>query len=202
MNGSYRPYRMRRHARRMRRYGLQPMTVINPGDPLPETAAAVLLRWAWRYRSELAPAYLSLALALAGWLLHHGHAHIWPLVAAFTASAAAALLAGGQCIGLTTTTERFYAATVTASAGTWLSAAAALGPAHRPLPHVLLIAAPVLAVPWWAHRRRRAKVRVERTLAVWPEIAKAVGLAGSHVLSAVVDVWAGTHGSASREVRR
>jgi S-DNA-T family DNA segregation ATPase FtsK/SpoIIIE len=47
----------------------------------------------------------------------------------------------------------------------------------------------VLAVPWWAHRRRRAKVRVERTLAVWPEIAQAVGLAGSRVQSAVVDVW-------------
>jgi S-DNA-T family DNA segregation ATPase FtsK/SpoIIIE len=47
----------------------------------------------------------------------------------------------------------------------------------------------VLAVPWWAHRRRRAKVRVERTLAVWPEIAQDIGLAGSRVLSAVVDVW-------------
>ena len=47
----------------------------------------------------------------------------------------------------------------------------------------------VLAVPWWAHRRRRARVRVERTLAAWPEIAHAVGLAGSRVMSAVVDVW-------------
>ena len=47
----------------------------------------------------------------------------------------------------------------------------------------------VLAVPWWAHRRRRAKVRVERLLAAWPEIAQAVGLAGSRVMSAVVDVW-------------
>ena len=44
-------------------------------------------------------------------------------------------------------------------------------------------------MPWWAHRRRRAKVRVERTLAAWPEIAEAVGLAGSRVMSAVVDVW-------------
>ncbi len=47
----------------------------------------------------------------------------------------------------------------------------------------------VLAVPWWAHRRRRARVRVERLLAAWPEIAQAVGLAGSRVMSAVVDVW-------------
>jgi S-DNA-T family DNA segregation ATPase FtsK/SpoIIIE len=47
----------------------------------------------------------------------------------------------------------------------------------------------VLGVPWWAHRRRRAKVRVERILAAWPEIAPAVGLAGLRVMSAVVDVW-------------
>ena len=44
-------------------------------------------------------------------------------------------------------------------------------------------------MPWWAHARRRARVRVERKLEVWPEIAAAVGLAGSQVMSAVVDVW-------------
>ena len=67
--------------------------------------------------------------------------------------------------------------------------ATVLGPFHRPLPAVLLIGGLLLAVPWWAHRRRRAKVRVERVLAVWPEIAQAVGLAGSRVVSAVVDLW-------------
>ena len=44
-------------------------------------------------------------------------------------------------------------------------------------------------VPWWAHRRRRAKVRVERTLDAWPHITAAVGLPGSRVMSAVVDRW-------------
>ncbi|MGH3611416.1 MAG: hypothetical protein ACRDRK_02095, partial [Pseudonocardia sp.] len=44
-------------------------------------------------------------------------------------------------------------------------------------------------LPWWAHRRRRAKVRVERTLAAWPDIADAIGLPGSRVMSAVVDLW-------------
>ncbi len=47
----------------------------------------------------------------------------------------------------------------------------------------------VLSVPWWAHRRRRARVRVERKLEAWPEVAEAVGLAGSQVMSAVVDMW-------------
>ena len=44
-------------------------------------------------------------------------------------------------------------------------------------------------MPWWAHRRRRAKVRLERKLAAWPDIAKAIGLAGTEVMSATVDVW-------------
>ena len=47
--------RMRRQARQARRSGLQPMMVINSGEPFPETVGVMLLRWAWRYRSELAP---------------------------------------------------------------------------------------------------------------------------------------------------
>jgi hypothetical protein len=46
-----------------------------------------------------------------------------------------------------------------------------------------------LSVPWWLHGRRRARVKVERKLAVWPQIAEAVGLSGSQVMSAVVDLW-------------
>ena len=53
----------------------------------------------------------------------------------------------------------------------------------------MAIGALVLSVPWWAHRRRRAKVRIERKLQAWPDIAKAIGLAGSQVMSATVDVW-------------
>jgi hypothetical protein len=65
-----------------------------------------------------------------------------------------------------------YAAITTAIAGTWLTAAVMRGPWRSPLPLVLVIGGLALAVPWWAHCRRRAKVRVERTLAVWPEIAE------------------------------
>jgi len=31
-------HQMRPHIREMRRYGLQPMTIINPGDPYPNRA--------------------------------------------------------------------------------------------------------------------------------------------------------------------
>ena len=59
----------------------------------------------------------------------------------------------------------------------------------RRFPKTLAIGGLILSVPWWAHRRRRAKVRIERKLQAWPDIAKAIGLAGSQVMSATVDVW-------------
>jgi len=51
---SYR--RMRRQARQIRRGGMQPMMFIN-GDPsqFPVPVGVILARFAWRYRSELAP---------------------------------------------------------------------------------------------------------------------------------------------------
>lgn len=73
--------------------------------------------------------------------------------------------------------------------GGWLAASVILGPVTSPLPQALIFGGLVLSVPWWAHRRRRAKVRIERKLEAWPDIARAVGLPGSQVMSALVDVW-------------
>jgi DNA segregation ATPase FtsK/SpoIIIE, S-DNA-T family len=58
-----------------------------------------------------------------------------------------------------------------------------------PLPALLVLGTLAAAMPWWRHRRRRARVRIERTLEAWPDIAEAVGLTGSRVMSAVVDLW-------------
>jgi hypothetical protein len=149
----------------------------------------VLARWAWRYRSELAPVTTAAGMWLAAWLLHVFRPHWWPYPAVLAAAGAGCFLVAGRHLGLPTRPERLYAASTTAAAGAWLSGAAVAAPWRGLLPVLLLIGGIVLAVPWWAHRRRRARVRVERTLAVWPEIAEAVGLAGSRVLSAVVDVW-------------
>jgi hypothetical protein len=183
------PRRMRSHARRMRRYGLQPMVVINSGDPLPEVLAVILARWLWRYRSEFAPVTLAAVTALAAWVLHTTHPRWWPALAIATVAVTVAAGLAGSRLGLATRAERAYAATVTTAAGGWLTAATAASPGRAPMPVVLLVATCVLGVPWWAHRRRRAKVRVERLLAAWPDIAQAVGLAGSRVMSAMVDVW-------------
>jgi S-DNA-T family DNA segregation ATPase FtsK/SpoIIIE len=128
-------------------------------------------------------------MALAAWGLHTARPDWWLPIAATSTVLAVCVGSLGQLTGLATRAERWYAAITTASIGGWLAAGTALGPWRSPLPLVLLVAVVVLGVPWWAHRRRRARVRVERTLAVWPEIAQAVGLAGSRVMSAVVDVW-------------
>jgi len=181
--------KMRRHAHKMRRQGIQPVVVIDKDDRFPDIAAVIIGRFLWRYRSELAPVYAVVALAIAGAVLHATHAPWWPYILAGATLAAWTLAMFGERVGLSLRAERFYAAAVALGGGMWLAAATALGLAFAPLPQVLLFGGFVLAVPWWAHRRRRAKVRVERQLAAWPEIAHAVGLAGSRVQSAVVDVW-------------
>ena len=184
---SYR--RMRRQARQVRRSGMQPMMVFNSGDQVPETAGVVLLRWAWHYRSELAPVFLAALVLGAGWWLHAAHPKTWQFVLSAAVVAAWLLASVGARIGIPALMERLYAATATLAAGGWIAAATAAGPFVSPLPQALAVGGLVLSVPWWAHRRRRARVRVERKLEAWPDIAKAVGLAGSQVMSAMVDVW-------------
>ncbi|MGI5168199.1 FtsK/SpoIIIE domain-containing protein [Spirillospora sp. CA-253888] len=180
---------MRRHARKMRRQGLQPMIVINGDEQLPDLAAVLVGRALWRYRSEVAPLYMAAALVVGGALLHVTRPGAWPWVLAVATCTAWVLALFGERIGLVRRAERLYAATAVMSAGAWLAAATALGIGHEPLPQLLIAGMVLLAVPWWAHRRRRAKVRVDRQLAAWPEIAHTVGLSGSRVQSAVVDVW-------------
>src|SRR5207248_1505727 len=113
----------------------------------------------------------------------------WPLILAVPAIAAWALAAFGARLGLPTRLERFYVAVMVLACGTWDALAAAFGPLTSPLPQALGIGGFILSVPWWANRRRRAKVRVERTIAMWPWIADAVGLVGSQIISATVDLW-------------
>ena len=125
----------------------------------------------------------------ASWWTHARLPHEWGFVLAGFSVTAWLLAMFGARLGLSTLAERAYAATTTVTAGAWLTMATARGPFSSPLPQALVIGTAVLAVPWWAHRRRRAKVRVERKLAAWPDIARAIGLIGSEVMSATVDVW-------------
>src|ERR1017187_9550956 len=143
MNG---PRQMRRHARRMRRYGMQPMVVINSGDPLPDLVIVLLARWLWRYRSELAPGHVAGTTALAAWTLHATHPSWWAAILTATVAGTPVLVIFGSRLGLSTVAERWYAATVTMVGGGWLAAASALGPWREPLPRLLVAGGLVLAV--------------------------------------------------------
>ncbi|MGH3783314.1 MAG: hypothetical protein ACRDRO_22525 [Pseudonocardiaceae bacterium] len=181
--------RTRRARRRLRRGDArrEPLLLL-ADDRYPGEYLGVLARYVYRYRSELAPPALAGALALTGTVLHGHFPHTAPLVALLTAAVAAGL-SRPEIAPELRRIERGYAITVTIAAGLWLTFATAHGPSAVPLPALLVVGTIVGGLPWWAHRRRRAKVRVERTLDAWPDIAEAVGLPGSRVMSAVVDLW-------------
>lgn len=180
---------MRHHARRMRRSGLQPMIVINSDDQLPDLIPVIILRALWRYRSELAPITLALALFVTALTVHLTHPRWWVAILITTIVVGGLLVLLGHRVGLAVRAERLYAVTVVLTSGAWLTVATALGVLYQPLPLLLCVAMAVLGVPWWANRRRRARVQVERKLAAWPQISQSVGLAGSRVQSAIVDLW-------------
>ena len=125
------------------------MMVINTGEGLPETVGVVLARWAWRYRSELAPLGVAAALAGVAWWLHHTRPHWWVLVAVLAGVAAWAVAMFGARWRLPARIERVYAAVTIYAAGIWLGAATALGPSVPPLPRVGVIGAVILSIPWW-----------------------------------------------------
>ncbi|MBB6476619.1 cell division protein FtsK [Sphaerisporangium rubeum] len=180
---------MRRNARRIRRDGIEPMMILSDDLEFAPIALVTIARGMWRYRSELAPVTAALLTLTSGTILHAAYAVWWPIVLILAALTSWVLAFFGRWVNLTRPAERGYAAATVLLAGGWTAAATAVGPSAVPLPHVLAIGTFVTGLPWWAHRRRRARVRVERTLAAWPEISQAIGLAGSRIQSAVVDLW-------------
>ena len=101
------------------------MMVINSGDQLPESLAVAALRWAWRYRSELAPAYpAALLLAPAGGCTPPTGTRGRILAALAAVAACAAGHRRREEPGCPPSIERLYAATLTLAAGAWLAAAA------------------------------------------------------------------------------
>jgi S-DNA-T family DNA segregation ATPase FtsK/SpoIIIE len=115
---------------------------------------------------------------VAGWWLRASHPGAAVPVAGITAAVCAAVSA---LAAWTRFRLRVYVAVVTAIGGGWLSAATAFGPMAGKLPTLWMVGAVAGAVPWWAHRRRRARVRVERALEAWPGLAETLIRAGPFV---------------------
>lgn len=191
---------MRRRYRRTRRhFGIrrEPAPVLLVTEDARGAALVVLGRLLWRYRSELAPLWTSLLLAAVATWAHERHPDAALPLAALTAALTAlsarppAVLAS-RWGPLARPAERVYMAGTVALGGGWLSAAVAWGPDTRPLPALVMLGTVAAGLPWWLHHRRRARVRVERTIEAWPQFAEAVGLPGSRIVSAAVDRWGWT----------
>ncbi|TFE30428.1 cell division protein FtsK [Frankia sp. B2] len=173
---------MSRDMRKMRRYmrkSIHGKTRERPG--IVGAAAGIF----WTYRSELAPIYTMIVLTFSASVGHR----LW--------NAGVIILVGLFCqVGGSVAARRYdrrsergYARTVLFLGCGWWVAGAIAGPGHAPLPTILLLGGACAAIPWWAHRRRRSRVRVERTIRAWPVLAEDAGLAGSRVMSAVVDAF-------------
>ncbi|WP_245657164.1 FtsK/SpoIIIE domain-containing protein [Herbidospora mongoliensis] len=173
----------------MRRVGVEPVMLMTGDAPFGSAAIVVICSWLWRYRSELAPIAVAVLVELTAVMLHIGDSDSWETILVATAVTAWLVALFGHLAGLRRGVERAYAVVCLLLVGGWLSAATASGPSSAPLPVLLIVGGILTALPWWAHRRRRARVRVERTLAAWPEIAQSIGLTGSRIQSAVVDLW-------------
>jgi S-DNA-T family DNA segregation ATPase FtsK/SpoIIIE len=189
-----------------------PVMVIGPDESVILVALAVLSRWAFRHRSAFAPFLIAAAAFTAAAVIHRHHGGWWIPVTVATVTLSVLLGApyrwlhrypplrrtldlltrAWRACGIDRATERGYAALVIATTGGWLAAAIANNPTKRPLPTIALISATALGIPWWFHRRRRAKVRVERAIEAWPSIAESIGLSGARIGSVVVDAWGWT----------
>lgn len=208
------PYRQyRRHMRRSygSRHGRYPVVMLDTYgyQPLGIIAVAAISRMAYRHRSAFLPFIITACVFIAAVILHLDHPDAWVTVAALTGISGVFLgiphrmlwntsgrkirpgflIRAWEACGITRVAERVYATVVTVTAGGWLSAGTAIGPAARPLPAIAGIATVILGIPWWAHRRRRQKVRIERTVQAWPGMAESMGLPGSRIASATGDIW-------------
>jgi DNA segregation ATPase FtsK/SpoIIIE, S-DNA-T family len=205
----YRQYRRSMRRNRRMRHGGYPVILPYPYEPVAAMAFAAAARFAFRHRSAFWPFAITGTTFILAAIIHAQHPGYWVVSVVVTAAAgmflgiphrllwqhpagtitAGLLMRAWEACGIDRTAERVYVTAVAVTAGGWLSAAIAAGPAAGPLPALAGIATVVLGIPWWAHRRRRAKVRIERTIRAWPDLAENMGLPGSRIASATGDAW-------------
>lgn len=168
--------------------------ILAPRESLTLIVGAWLFRKAWRYRSELAPFSTALVFMTAATWLHLSFPAWWPLVLAVTALIMIAVMLAPEKWAkwwppLGRRIEKAYVAFVTGYAGGWLSAATMLGPLAPGLTLIWMVGAIILGLPWWAHHRRRAKVRMRRTMEAWPVTARKCGIEGAELTSTDIDEY-------------
>jgi DNA segregation ATPase FtsK/SpoIIIE, S-DNA-T family len=209
----------RREVRRMRRAWRKgeyshPILIMGSGEPFALYLLGVVALWCYRHRSAFRPFTLTATTFIAAAAMHHqrDNAQYWVSILILAAvpiavmsipikklrrhpagRRIAALLSQlwEEC-GIDRGIERAYAGSVIAVIGGWLTTAIITGPVTKPLMITAGISCVLLGIPWWTHRRRREKVRVERIIENWPRVAEHIGLPGAEIASVVVDAWGWT----------
>jgi S-DNA-T family DNA segregation ATPase FtsK/SpoIIIE len=210
------PYRYYRRAMRrgwLSRHGQgygYPVMFWPPYEPVALAVFAAMARLAYRYRSAFWPFTIAGTMFVLAAVAHRHDAALRAAVAGAVTVAAGCFLGvphrllwstpparrkpgfmvrAWEACGIDRPAERIYITAVTVVTGGWLSAAIAAGPFTKPLPAIAGTATMILGVPWWAHRRHRARVRIERTIQAWPGMAENMGLPGSRLSSAAGNRW-------------
>lgn len=199
------------------RFGREPvpMLMYRDDDPLIVELIRGLWRVLWRYRSELVPLVVAFVVWNTGGWLHSVHPG-WavPIAVLGVVGCALALTYGrweprltarvarlaprapGRLAGrpgwLVRPAERVYVAALIAAVGGWLASCAQWGTDTGYTATSAWLIFFGGAIPWWTHHRRRARVRVERTLEAWPELGQRIGLPMSTIQSAVIDTYGWT----------
>ncbi len=165
------------------------------GPARPDDPVMVVLRWAWRYRNELAPFYAVIGLAIVGGIGNEYAPAWWPLTLLLGGAVTAAVWrwrADRQW-------QRVYVLAVGAASTLWTAAAWWVSPGHDWLFWSGLVGAVAAGIPRWWHYRRRSKIAVRRGAARgarrelrrivknWPDLSAYMDLAGSHVQRAEAD---------------
>ncbi len=170
------------------------------GEPAPRPARPddpimVVLRWAWRWRNELAPFYFALGLAIVAGIGNDYVPQWWPMALPM----GGAVTATGWRWKADRQSERVYVLAVGAASTLWTTAAWWASPGHDWLFWSALAGAVSAGIPRWWHYRRRGKVAVRRAaprgarrelrriVKNWPELSEDMELAGSHVQRAEAD---------------
>ncbi len=165
------------------------------GPARPDDPAVLLLRFAWRYRRELGPFYVLLALTTIAGIGNMYAPALWLLALPLGASVTAALLRWKTDRRV----ERAYVLAIGGAGTLWAMLAWWASPGHNWLAVTGLAGAVIGGIPHWLHYRRRGHVTVRRgapraiqremrkIVKDWPEVSEYMQLGGSHIQRAEAD---------------
>jgi S-DNA-T family DNA segregation ATPase FtsK/SpoIIIE len=136
-------------------------------------------RWLMRHRRPLAPVYLALVVWLIGVVVHRRAAEVgtdvvvgWLLIPALVLFLACR---GFLDSGMTRVVVNLVGLTEMG----WIAYAHAVGPTEVGALYSWLIISVVIAGFWWSNRVVEDRIKMERVVDSWPEIARAVNITRS-----------------------